>query len=207
MFGLIHRVLSIARPGLDLKDIALPEKKKSVNQDAGIVIPDDDMIKQLLDYTWQHDIELYKAILLGSMVGLRRSEMCALKWEDINLNFGSITISKAVVMGGDKAYYTKDPKSKAGNRTIPLARPVVNILRGLSGKPNDPVISITPNVLTFRYCRLRDKLHIPGRFHDLRHYHASVLVALGVPETYAMHDMGHSTPGLYKRVYAHMFPA
>lgn len=51
-----------------------------------------------------------------------------------------------------------------------------------------------------------DALGIPGRFHDLRHYHASILVAAGVPDVYAMRDMGQSTPNLYKRVYAHMFP-
>lgn len=83
---------------------------------------------------------------------------------------------------------------------------MLDILRRFRGRPEDRVINLTPNVITYRYCRLRDKLHIPGRFHDLRHYHASVMVALGIPETYAMRDMGHSTPGLYKRVYSHMMP-
>lgn len=53
---------------------------------------------------------------------------------------------------------------------------------------------------------MRDKLGIPGRLHDLRHYHASVLVALGVPPEYIMRDMGHSTTEMYRRVYTHMMP-
>lgn len=80
VFGLIHKVLSIVRPNLDLRQIILPKQKKAANEDAGIVIPDDDMIAQLLDYTEAKDPELYKAILLAATTGLRRSELCALRW-------------------------------------------------------------------------------------------------------------------------------
>lgn len=139
------------------------------------------MIRYLLDYTREHDIEMYKAILIASLLGLRRSEMCALKWQDIDLTFGNITINKAVVMGHDKQYYTKATKSRAGKRILPMARPLVNILRGLAGDPDAHVINLTPGALTDRYCHLRDRLNIPGCFHDLRHYHASVMIALNVP--------------------------
>ena len=181
MFGLVHKVLSITRPGLDLRQIILPRPQHTANADAGIVIPDDEMIGQLLAYTKEHDVELYKAILLAAMTGLRRSELCALTWSDINMDFCCITVDKATVMGSDMAYHTKAPKSSAGQRTNPLPKSLVNILREYAGAPDDPVVNLTPNVLTYRYCRLRDKLHIPGRFHDLRHYHASVMVALGIP--------------------------
>ena len=181
VFGLIHKVLSICKPSLDLRQIILPKPHTTVNDDAVIVIPDDDMIVQLFEYTKAHDTELYKAILLAATTGLRRSELCALTWQDINFDFCAITVNKAVVMGSDMAYHSKAPKSAAGIRTNPLPRSVVDILRQYRGKPDEPVINLTPNCITYRYCRLRDKLHIPGRFHDLRHYHASVLVALGIP--------------------------
>lgn len=107
VFGLIHKVLSVTRPNLDLRQIILPKQKKAANEDAGIVIPDDDMIAQLLDYTESKDPELYKAILLAATTGLRRSELCALTWADINFDFACITVNKATVMGSDMAYHEK----------------------------------------------------------------------------------------------------
>lgn len=114
-------------------------------------------------------------------------------------------INKAVVRDQDRIYRTKATKSKAGERTISIPDSLCDILYDMRDKIGN-VVDLTPDAVTRRYGRLRDKLGIPGRFHDLRHYHASVLVANNVPETYAMREMGHSTPNLYKRVYAHMFP-
>lgn len=42
------------------------------------------------------------------------------------------------------------------------------------------------------------------RFHDLRHYYASLMLSLGVPDKYAMARMGHATPNMLKNVYQHI---
>ena len=41
--------------------------------------------------------------------------------------------------------------------------------------------------------------------HALRHYHASVLLLLGVPDKYAMQDLGQNSPYMLKQVYQHLF--
>ena len=52
--------------------------------------------------------------------------------------------------------------------------------------------------------RLCASLDIECRFHDLRHYNASIMLSLNVPDKYAMERLGQSTPGLIKAVYQHV---
>ena len=66
------------------------------------------------------------------------------------------------------------------------------------------MVSLTPNAITERYERLTKRLGIPGRFHDLRHYHASVMLREGVPEKYIVADMGHASFDMVRRVYGHV---
>lgn len=49
----------------------------------------------------------------------------------------------------------------------------------------------------------RNALGLKCRFHDLRHYNASIMLALNVPDKYAMERMGYSTPATLKKVYQH----
>lgn len=52
-----------------------------------------------------------------------------------------------------------------------------------------------------RLCASQD---ITCRFHDLRHYNASLMLALSVPDKYAMERLGQATPGMIKAVYQHI---
>lgn len=71
-------------------------------------------------------------------------------------------------------------------------------------QPAGKLISTTPMAITQRYRRLCKKLGIQGRFHDLRAYHCSMMVASGAAPEYIMRDMGHATDNLYRRVYTHL---
>lgn len=55
----------------------------------------------------------------------------------------------------------------------------------------------------FCFIKLRNKHGLTVRFHDLRHYCASLMLALGVPDLYAMERMGHSPTHMLKSVYQH----
>ena len=66
------------------------------------------------------------------------------------------------------------------------------------------LVSLSPNAITERYMRLADRLNVPRRFHNLRHYHASVMLREGVPEKYITADMGHASFDMVKRVYGHV---
>lgn len=201
-YGLLHKVLATYAPKLELKGIILPTKDNMLDED-DVVIQSDEEIRLLLETAKRDDQDLYLAIMFGCILGMRRSEICALEWNDVDLKNRTIRISKAVVRGHDNKYSVKAPKSKKGRRVLPIPSDMVPILESVTRKGTN-VVNATPDAITRRYERLREVLGTHGRFHDLRHYHCSVMVALNVPEPYIMADMGHSTNNLYKRVYTHI---
>lgn len=205
-YGLIHKVLSIYAPRLSFSGIVLPSNKNKVNRDAGVEIPTDEQMEVLLHAAREKDDELYRAILLGGVVGLRRSEICALTWSDLDQAAGTLSITKATVKGTDRDFHLKSTKTTKGERTVNISASLVNILLAYQTTPDDRIVHLSPDAVTRRFERLRDPLGIPGRFHDLRHYHCSTMVALGAPREYIMADMGHSTDTMYRKVYTHMMP-
>lgn len=195
-FFLLRPVLKKYAPALDLSSILLPRGRRPE-----MVIPDDDGVRRLLDQARRTDADLYLAILLASTLGLRRSEICALEWSDIDETTHLLTVNKALVRDSFGVFVLKPPKTRAGNRCLFIADAAYEAI--LRYRSTGRIVRLNPNQLTARYEALRDALHVPGRFHDLRHYMASVMAALGVPENYAVEIMGHATRDMLQRVYQH----
>lgn len=67
------------------------------------------------------------------------------------------------------------------------------------------VAPLTGSAIYNRFRKLQKKLNMNEfRFHDLRHYNASVMLALGIPDKYAMQRIGHSSTSILKNVYQHI---
>lgn len=192
--GLLSAAVTAYRPDLILRT-KLPIKIRSQ-----IIVPEKADVTSLLKAT--DDPLLTAVIYLGAMVGLRRSEICALTWSDINFKTNQISINKAVVKNSKKGWSVKAPKSYAGTRTLDVP---VDILSEIARLPREEekVIPINPNAVSCRFDRFVKKLGLKIRLHDLRHYNASVMLALGIPDKYAMERMGHATPNMLKTVYQH----
>lgn len=197
-YGLLTAVLKQYHPTLQLQ-VRLPQKTREE-----ICIPSLDDINALIkaaDDLGDHDLAL--AIMFGAQLGLRRSELCALTFADIKN--GSVTINKAVVRGSDMVYRVKQPKSAAGYRTLPLTDQLTSRLSSLSGAPEDFLVSLRPDLITRHFEKLQQSLNMtPFRFHDLRHYNASVMISLGIPTMYITRRLGHSSDDMVKRVYGHL---
>lgn len=191
--GLLRAAVDAVRPELMLRTV-MPQKKKP-----DIKIPTKEEIDTLIDAA---DPELANAIRLAAMLGLRRSEICALTPSDFNEKAQTVTVNKAIVLNERDEWTLKSPKSYAGFRTLSVPSPIVCIF---TGAQKESVISINPDVITHRFEHLQLKCfgEVRYRFHDLRHYNASVMLALGVPNKYAMERMGHATDNMLKAVYQH----
>lgn len=168
-------------------------------------IPTDAQIAQLLDTLRQEDDDMFIAVMLAAIMGLRRSEICALTWGDL-ITSGDKTVlnvNKASVLDEDSQLVIKSTKTNAGTRQLPVPSSVrAELVRRRSMRKT--MVSISPNAITERYERITSRLGIPGRFHDLRHYHASVMIREGVPEKYIVSDMGHASFDMVRRVYGHV---
>ena len=192
--ALIKSALKISRPGFTF-DITMPQEPKKE-----VTVPTDVQVKQLIADT--RGTALGVAIMLAATAGLRRGEICALKRSDISGRV--VTINKAAVLDSDNNRLVKSPKSAAGYRKVTIPQYVVDEINALD-TGTDSVTGLSLTMLESRWKRKQKTLGITFRFHDLRHYNASVMLALGVPDKYAMARMGHSTPGMLKRVYQHIF--
>lgn len=166
-----------------------------------VSIPDKDAIAKLLDAA--QGTELENAILLAAGYGMRRGEICALLYSDIDRKNCQISITKSLAKNNDNEWVVKAPKSYAGTRTIGVSP---NMIDRLMKNRHDfqRVCPIHPDMLTRRFMRLCASLDIKCRFHDLRHYNASLMLALSVPDKYAMERLGQATPGMIKAVYQHI---
>lgn len=171
-----------------------PEKKE-------MSIPENDVLEKLMSSA--KGTELYIPILLASTCGLRRSEIAALDYKkDFDRDNNTVTINKAVVRNYEDRWETKKPKSTAGYRTVKVPGWVMTAINEAADRGEHPCDA---DYMTNGFKRITRQLGITGiRFHDLRHYYASTLLALGVPDKYAMARMGHSTPNMLQNVYQHL---
>lgn len=187
MHGLLSAALTMFLPELVLRT-ALPQKEKKV-----IYIPTDEDIKTLLKYVEGKALEV--PVLLAATGSLRRSEISALTPEDISDT--GVFINKAMVLDQNGKWVIKKPKTAAGYRFTPLAPPVIEKVR--AGLP-----CIVPNSITSEFDRALKACGLPHfSFHKLRHYYASVLHSMGVPDKYIMRNGGWECESVLHSVYQH----
>lgn len=190
--GLLSAVLRMFAPDIRL-NTRMPQPKRS-----DIYVPSDEDIEKLLRVIEGQEIE--KAVLLAAFGSLRRSECCALTEEDIKGNVVSVT--KAMVWTKDRIWDIKPPKSKAGYRDVTLPEFVIRKL--VPKEQGSRIVSLVPTSVTNYFAKTlkRAGLH-HFRFHDLRHYQASILHAMGVPDKYIMARGGWKTDSTLKNIYQH----
>jgi integrase len=189
--GLLSAVLRMFAPEIRL-NTRLPQAKRP-----DIYVPTEAEIEMLIADIKNENLR--KAVLLAAFGSLRRSECCALTIDDINGNI--ISVNKALVRDVHKQWVLKPPKSKAGYRDIKMPQFVIEML---TPAENGRIVNIAPVTLTDYFMALRNKHGLPNlRFHDLRHYQASILHAMGVPDKYIMERGGWSTDSTLKNIYQH----
>ena len=176
-------------------------KRPSPHEDE-FIIPNDQQVKSFIASAGSPEMEC--AFALGAILGLRRSEIAPLTWKDIDGHM--LHINKAMVQDKNNKWITKSTKTTAGTRTLELPdyleRKIIS-LKPDGAKPEDRIFSFTPSAITMRFMKVSKSVGFRCRFHDLRHYNASVMLALEIPDKYAMKRMGHATPHMLKTVYQH----
>ena len=190
--GNISAVLGVFRPEMRLRT-DLP-KLQPVER----TIPTDAEVKRLIEAVSGTPMEL--PVLLAAFGPMRRGEICALDIKDIS---GTVVhVCRNMVLDENKQWIIKAPKSYAGDRYIDYPDFVAEKWAGI---PEGRVVpDLHPDAISHRFEHILKRAGLPHfRFHDLRHYSASIQHALGVPDAYIMQRGGWSSDGVLKSVYRH----
>jgi integrase len=169
---------------------------------------------------------MFIPMLLAVMCGLRRGEVLALRWRHIDLsdNRRIISVRESAEQTKDGVRY-KEPKA-GKSRTVALSSMILTELKAHRARQAEEQLRIgirpdedsfvvaqadgkplKPVSVTHEWTRLLAKTTLPRiRFHDLRHTHATQMLAAGVHPKIASERLGHSTIGITLDLYSHVMP-
>ena len=157
--------------------------------------------------------------------GCRRGELIALRWSDVTWARPAITVNRTAEFVDKKVIWT-EPKTTRSRRTIPLPANAVSVLKAhrtrqlqerlLAGEmfaDQDLVFSrydgspVNPGHVTQHFALVVKKAGLPQvRLHDLRHTHATMLLAAGVHPKIVSERLGHSSVVMTLDTYSHVLP-
>jgi integrase len=168
---------------------------------------------------------LYPIASMALASGMRRGELLALRWQDIDLDGATLKVERALEQTKRGGLVFKPPKTRYGRRTITLPPSTVTELRahrkaqaeqrlalGLGRAPEDALVFATwdgstrsPNALTKEWSKAMQAASLEATFHSLRHTHASTLIASGLDVLTISRRLGHGSPAITLGVYGHLF--
>jgi integrase len=163
-------------------------------------------------------------VMLGT--GIRRGELCGLRWCDVNLDTGRLTVEQSLEQTRQHGLRFKAPKTRHGRRTISLPPAAVAELRahrkaqqemwlklGQGRVADDGLVFCNwdgeirnPDALSKEWAACMRAIEMPHiTLHALRHTHASQLIAAGLDILTVSRRLGHGSPMITLGVYGHLF--
>jgi integrase len=163
---------------------------------------------------------------LALSTGLRRGELLALKWQDVDFERGILSVRRALGRSTSEGIVIAEPKTPQGRRTVRLSAPVIAVLRahrkaqlerrlqaGPEWQEADFLFTtgigttFDPSTLGKVFKAMLEKAKLPAvRFHDLRHSAATIALSQGVHPKIVSEMLGHSKISLTLEVYSHSLP-
>jgi integrase len=194
---------------------------------------DSDGIKRVLECA--KETYFYALYYTALFTGMRRSELLALRWIDIDLTLGQISISRGLhhLRTGEIVY--RQPKSAKGSRLIPMPPSLSLELKAHKDEQTDSflrmgrllketdlifcrlikdaqtkqfvVTPLLPDTVTATWTKIVERAGYPGvRLHDARHSHASLLLEQGIHPKIVQERLGHSSIQITLDTYSHIMP-
>lgn len=187
LHGFISAVLTTFRPSMTIST-SLPQKRKYEHN-----LPTTEGVKMILEASKGSP---YHIAFQLAVLGLRRSEICAVSIDDLDGNV--LKISKAAIYGENNKIITRNnTKTTESTREIYLPDSLVKEIRDVGG-----IFKYQPQALTRALHKYQDALGLERfRLHDFRGYFASYAHSLGVPDAYIMKMGGWKTDHVMKSVY------
>lgn len=174
--------------------------------------------RTILNYIQTHFTFTGLGIYISLSTGLRIGEICALKWSDINVVDGTITVNRTIeriyIIEGEKKHtelVINSPKTKNSCREIPMSKELLAMVKPLKKVVNDDFYVLTngehptePRTYRNYYNRLMTKLGIPKlKYHGLRHSFATRCIEAGCDYKTVSVLLGHSNISTTLNLYVH----
>jgi len=169
--------------------------------------------------------QYYALFYTALFTGMRRSELLALRWQDIDFIYGQIYVTRSLHHLKDGSYVFTQPKSERSRRTIALPpsaflvlseyrkvkdtdallldKPITDADLAFSnlGKP------LRPNTVTYAWVRIAARAGVKViRLHDARHTHASLMLKQGIHPKVVQERLGHASIQMTLDTYSHVAP-
>jgi integrase len=160
------------------------------------------------------------------MTGMRRGEAIGLRWSDVDLENGRLSVRRALVPV-DREVIVSEPKTVKGRRVIALDVATVEVLKAQAARQLDEKdkwdeagvetglvftqesgAALDPENVSryFRYAVKKAALP-PIRLHDLRHTHATLALQAGIHPKVVSERLGHAAVSITLDTYSHAIPA
>ena len=167
--------------------------------------------------------DIYLLVLLGLSVGLRRGELAALQWKNVDFTHSTIKISENRVHAS-KTVVEKAPKSAAGKRTLRVGSEVMDALKEAKAAYDKAAQEVGfhdlgyvickpdgtpyhPDSLTQKWERFTASHNLPHiKLHGMRHTNATSMIQAGVNQKVVSERLGHSDVSTTLRIYTHVLP-
>lgn len=174
--------------------------------------------RKILNYIQSHFTFTGLGIYISLSTGLRIGEVCALKWSDINVTDGTITVSRTIeriyIIEGEEKHtelVINTPKTKNSCREIPMNKELLAMIKPLKKVVNDDFYVLTnderptePRTYRNYYKGLMAKLDIPKlKYHGLRHSFATRCIEAGCDYKTVSVLLGHSNISTTLNLYVH----
>jgi integrase len=163
------------------------------------------------------DVEYRPMVWIGATLGLRWSEVAALRVGRLDLETGRLSVAEAIVRGVGGRNVFGPPKSRAGNRTMFMPQAIIDMLTGhleragLMADDAETLVFTDEMGGALRYSNWRRRIWLPAAegagcagagFHDLRRLNATTLVVGGIDVKTAQTRLGHADPRMTLAIYA-----
>jgi len=185
-----------------------------------------DQARRLIKAARGHRLEA--VLVMAITTGMRRGELLALRWQDIDFEHQSLHVRRTVdFFAGYGGYIETEPKTVKGRRMIALPPFVIEVLRhhrvvqlevrlkaGTAWEEHDLVFTglrgnyLNPRYILKLFAQVLKDADLPHlRFHDLRHSAATLLLGMGVHPKVVQEILGHSQIGMTMDTYSHVLPS
>jgi integrase len=173
-----------------------------------------------------HGHNMEALFVLALTTGMRRGEILALKWQDVNFDQNMLHVRRIFTRAKGQRYVEAEPKTEKSRRSVMLPPITVELLKqhqvrqqqekleaGEFWQDHDLVFCtalgtpLNPNKVLERFKTVLKKGGLPDiRFHDLRHSTATMLLSMGVHPKVVQELLGHNQISMTMDIYSHVLP-